>query len=126
MRLGLDIGSRIISTAILSDGGEFLCLKQANTPTDSYKDILGTICRLVAEVTADIPHDDIIGVAVPGFVHDGVAQNSCLNSLNGKNLLADLQASLGRHVVLAIVVRVLPYGKCVTAMPGTRKMFLVC
>ena len=100
MRLGLDIGSRIISTAILSDGGEFLCLKQANTPTDSYKDILGTICRLVAEVTADIPHDDIIGVAVPGFVHDGVAQNSCLNSLNGKNLQADLQASLGRHVVL--------------------------
>lgn len=101
MRLGLDIGSRIISTAILSDGGEFLCLKQANTPADSYKNILGTICELVSEVTANIPHNDKIGVAMPGFVHDGVAYNSCLNALNGKNLQADLQASLGRHVLLA-------------------------
>ncbi|WP_438997108.1 ROK family protein [Candidatus Puniceispirillum sp.] len=101
MRLGLDIGSRIISTAILSDGGEFLCLKQAETPLDSYRDILHTISNLIAAVTADISHDGIVGVAVPGFVHEGIAQNSYLESLNGKNLQADLQASLGRHVTLA-------------------------
>ncbi|MBT6566958.1 ROK family protein [uncultured Candidatus Puniceispirillum sp.] len=101
MRLGLDIGSRIISAAILSDGGEFLCLKQASTPADSYLNTLSTISKLIADITAEIPYDDVIGVAVPGFVHEGVAQNSFLDSLNDKHLQADLQASLGRHVVLA-------------------------
>ena len=101
MRLGLDIGSRNISTAILSDGGEFLCLKQAPTPADSYQNILHTIVSLIAETTAEVPHDGGVGVAIPGFLDDGVAHNSFLNSLNGKNLQADLQASLGRHVTLA-------------------------
>lgn len=101
MRLGLDIGSRIISTAILSDGGEFLCLKQAETPTDTYQQLLKTISVVVAEATAEFPYDGSIGVAVPGFIDDSVTYNSFLDTLNGKNLQADLQASLGRHVTLA-------------------------
>ena len=101
MRLGLDIGSRIINTAILSDGGEFLCLKQADTPVDSYQSILHTTSSLIAAATAEIPYNQSVGVAVPGFTQDGVIQKSYLTPLNGKNLQNDLQASLGRHITLA-------------------------
>ena len=96
--LGLSIDVKQIRAAIMSDGGDFVCVDHATAPPDSYRDCLLTIHQLITKIAPD--HSGPIGVAVPGNLRDNVVSASSLGYLNGKPLARDLQASLGREVRL--------------------------
>ena len=96
--LGLTIDVKQVSAAILSDGGDFVCVDNAPTPPDSYRDCLLAIQQLVTKIAPD--HTSPIGVAIPANLRDDMVSASSLGYLNGKPLARDLQASLGREVRL--------------------------
>jgi fructokinase len=72
------------------------------TPRD-YAGTLDTIGRLVAEIEAEAGRTGTVGVGIPGVVSHstGLVKNANSTWLNGRPLLADLEARLSRPVRVA-------------------------
>ncbi len=106
--LGLSLDKNMINAAVLSDNGEVLFDYQISTPADSYRDCLIAICNAFTAMQTEAPSYRPAGIALPGVVLNNIMQNSPLSWLNDKAIKQDLQASLGRDVVIG------GYGNCFT------------
>ena len=99
--LGLSVDKNYIHAAILSDGGEVVVDYQSPTPTDSYRDCLLAISNSVTELEKRATAPGLTGIALPGVMLDDVIQNTPIGWLYGKPIKQDLQASLGREIVVS-------------------------
>lgn len=106
--LGLSVDKNYIHAAILSDGGTIMHRHQTSTPRDSYRDCLLAIIDSVEVVNNRSSAPKPAGIALPGVMFNRVMQNAPLGWLNGKAIKQDLQASLGREIVIS------GYGACFT------------
>lgn len=106
--LGLSVDKNMIHAAILSDGGDVVSDYQTPTPADSYRDCLLAVSKAVTALETKAPSHRPTGIALPGVMLDNIMQNAPLGWLNGKAIKQDLQASLGREVVIG------GYGACFT------------
>ncbi|TNF35263.1 MAG: ROK family protein [Gammaproteobacteria bacterium] len=102
--LGIDLGGTKIEGLLLSPQGEALARQRVATPAGDYALTLSTIHRLVMELQAqagvDVP---AIGIGTPGALSRVTGRMKNCNSvcLNGEALPQDLQALLGKRVLLA-------------------------
>ena len=99
--LGLSVDKNYIHAAILSAGGEAVGAFQTPAPTDSDRDCLLAISDSVAELEKRAMAPGLTGIALPGVMLDGVIQNTPIGWLYGKPIKQDLQASLGREIVVS-------------------------
>lgn len=106
--IGLSIDKQEIHAAIFTDGGAFVCADSCQTPTDSYRNTLVAIRELVTSITASHADKAPMGIAIPGTFRDGKVNHSAVAHLNGKDILHDLRAALGRDV------QVFNFGDCFT------------
>ena len=99
MRLGIDLGGTKIEAAILDDSGSFICRERVPTPKD-YNEILQAITGLRDQVASAYGYEGPVGICTPGSTSKstGLMQGSNSQSLNGRNLAADLQAALNTPV----------------------------
>ena len=106
--LGLSVDKNVISAAILSDSGGVAYEYQTPTPADSYRECLLALCNAVNALETKEPSHGPTGIALPGVVLDNLMQHAPLGWLNGKAIKQDLQAGLGREVMIG------SYGACFT------------
>ena len=99
MRLGIDLGGTKIEAAILDDSGSFICRERVPTPKD-YNEVLQAITGLRDQVAGAHGYEGPVGICTPGSISksSGLMQGSNSQSLNGQNLVADLQAVLNTPV----------------------------
>jgi len=99
MRLGIDLGGTKIEAAILDDSGSFICRERVPTPKD-YNEVLQAITGLRDHVASTYGYQGPVGICTPGSTSKstGLMQGSNSQSLNGRNLVADLQAVLNTPV----------------------------
>ena len=95
MRLGIDLGGTKIEAAIIDDSGLFICRERVPTPK-AYDEILTAITQLRDQVAGEHNYQGPVGICTPGSISksSGLMQGSNSQSLNGKNLVADLEAYL--------------------------------
>ncbi|MEW6467265.1 MAG: ROK family protein, partial [Pseudomonadota bacterium] len=100
--IGLDLGGTKIEVAVLDAQGRFLLRERRPTPQGDYAATLRVMGELVAQADAAVGQRLPLGVAIPGSVSPGTGliRNANSTVLNGKPLLADLQALLARPVRL--------------------------
>ena len=98
-------GTKIEGAALNEDNTPLVRLRAA-TPSGSYEAIVDTVAELVAQVDAAAsetgPVLETVGIGHPGVVSPstGVVKNANSTALIGKPLHLDLNARLGRPVVL--------------------------
>ena len=99
MRLGIDLGGTKIEAAILDDSGSFIFRERVPTPKD-YNEVLQAITGLRDHVASTYGYQGPVGICTPGSTSKstGLMQGSNSQSLNGRNLVADLQAVLNTPV----------------------------
>ena len=99
MRLGIDLGGTKIEAAIIDDSGSLICRERVPTPKD-YNAILQAITGLRDQVAGTYGYEGPVGICTPGSTSKstGLMQGSNSQSLNGRNLVADLQATLNTPV----------------------------
>lgn len=101
MRIGVDLGGTKIAAAIYVDGEERARLR-VPTPVGDYAATVRALVDLVERLEQDHGRAAGVGVGTPGSIRrDGRMQNSNSVALNGRPLRADLEAALGRSVLLA-------------------------
>jgi fructokinase len=101
--IGIDLGGTKIEGVVLDPAGA-VC-RRLRVPTEQergYAHILERVGGLVAELRPDAPVCDRVGVGAPGSLsaRDRTLKNSNTVCLNGRPLLADLEARLGLPVRL--------------------------
>jgi glucokinase len=96
--IGVDVGGTKIE-AILFDGKKVL--KSVRVPAQAdkpYKIVLKTVLDVINQVRS--PQTAAIGLATPGYIHNGKIHNAPNNpSLNGRPIAADVQKELKLPVV---------------------------
>ncbi len=98
-------GTKIEGVALDEDNAPLVRLRAA-TPSGSYEAIVDTVAEVVAQVDAAAsekgPVLETVGIGHPGVVSPstGVVKNANSTALIGKPLHLDLNARLGRPVVL--------------------------
>ncbi len=103
IRIGVDLGGTKIEAVALDDHDRELIRRRVPTPADDYRAILDAITTLVADVEAEVgPAAATVGVGTPGAISPFTAtmKNSNTTVLNGRPLDRDLEASLGRPVLI--------------------------
>ena len=104
-RIGIDLGGTKIEAIVLSVDGSIISRRRLNTPRNDYPGTLVAIQQLIQLVTEDqnLPEKLPIGIGTPGAVSlkTGLLMNCNSTCLNGKPLVNDLQALLGRPVLIA-------------------------
>jgi fructokinase len=100
IRLGLDLGGTKTELAALDAKGSVLERRRVTSPRDDYEATLACIVGLVRETEARLGSVGSIGIAAPGAISPatGLLRNSNSTWLNGRPLLDDLVARLGRPV----------------------------
>lgn len=100
MRIGVDLGGTKIEAICLGESGEILWRRRAPTPQGDYDGTLAVIRELVQGAEAELAMSGTVGIGTPGTVsaRSGMMINANSVVLNGKPLLQDLQAVLGRPV----------------------------
>ncbi len=103
-RVGIDLGGTKIEVVALDDDGSEVLRKRVPTPRDDYAATLAAIAQLVRDAGgASAPAEPVtVGVATPGSLSraSGRLRGSNSQWLNGRPILADLQALLARPVRL--------------------------
>jgi fructokinase len=101
-RIGIDFGGTKIEAAALNEEGDFLARQRIANP-GSYDAALLAVRDLIGRIEADVGRATSIGMGVPGSIspRTGVMRNANTVWLNGRNLRADIIATLGREVRLA-------------------------
>ena len=102
MRIGVDVGGTKTEAIALDADASVLVRRRVATPRD-YAGTLDAIAGLVAQVEAEAGRTGPVGVGIPGVVSrtSGLVKNANSTWLNGRPLLADLEARLGRAVRVA-------------------------
>jgi fructokinase len=99
MQIGIDLGGTKIEGIALAKDRLVVPGRRVATPRD-YAGTLDAIARLVAEIEAEAGGRGTVGVGIPGVVGraTGLVKNANSVWLNGRPLLADLEARLSRPV----------------------------
>ena len=103
MRLGIDLGGTKIEGAVLD--GQLRIVARKRVPTErerGYEHILDRVAGLVRELLPRVPGCVEIGIGTPGALsgRNATLKNSNTTCLNGRPVLADLEARLGLRVRL--------------------------
>ena len=103
VRIGLDLGGTKIEIAALDDAGRELVRRRIPTPSGDYEGTIAAIVGLIGDAEREIGGPCPIGIGTPGALSPatGLIKNANSTVLIGKPLREDLQAALGRDVVLA-------------------------
>ncbi len=99
-RIGIDLGGTKTEIAVLSRSGGYLLRRRVDTPRHDYEATVRTIAELVMAAEQAVDVACTVGVGIPGAISpaSGLVKNANSTWLNGKPLLQDLQAALGRPV----------------------------
>ncbi len=103
LSIGVDLGGTKIESAVLDSHGNFVARVRKATP-QNYDAALRAIAEGVAEATAGFHLEaSPVGVGTPGSIsaRSGLVRNANSLWLNGRGLLTDLEAALGRPVRVA-------------------------
>ncbi len=101
--LGIDLGGTKIEIAALDDAGNELLRRRMPTPQGDYRATLAAIAELVRDAEQELKMPGTVGIGAPGAVSTvtGNLKNSNSTYLNGRPLKQDLEAMLGREVIIA-------------------------
>lgn len=102
-RIGIDLGGTKIEAVALTPDGDELGRRRVPTPSGDYQATVDAVCGLVEQVeTFGNPTYPTIGIGTPGAASPltGLIKNSNSAALNGRPLADDLEAALGRQVIL--------------------------
>ncbi|HEU0202536.1 MAG TPA: ROK family protein [Burkholderiaceae bacterium] len=104
IRIGVDLGGSKIEIIALAGAGTTLLRRRIASPA-AYEAIVAAVAALVEDTERELGARGSIGVGTPGTLSraTGTMKNCNTVCLNGKPLLADLQAQLGRPLRLANV-----------------------
>jgi fructokinase len=102
-RIGIDLGGTKIEIAVIDERGAITHRRRVATPRDDYDDIIRSIASLVHEVDRARGAHLSVGVGAPGSFSrvTGCVKNSNTTCVNGKPLMRDLEAAVGRAVRVA-------------------------
>ncbi len=102
-RMGIDLGGTKTHAVVLDPAGQLHWEHRVPTPSSDYDATLRTLSALVAAADAACPgHSLSVGVGGPGsLTPEGLLKNSNSVAFNGRALVKDLQAALGREVRFA-------------------------
>jgi fructokinase len=102
MQIGIDLGGTK-TEAIALDACEIVAARRRVATPRDYAGTLEAIARLVADIEAETGRTGSVGVGIPGVVSrgTGLVKNANSTWLNGRPLLADLEARLDRAVRVA-------------------------
>lgn len=97
---GLDIGGTKIELAAFNNKLEKLHSERVPTPQSSYEDWLQAVENLVKNADEKFATQGTVGIGVPGFVNrdTGLAEITNIRVADGKPIIRDLTARLGREV----------------------------
>ncbi|HEX4885405.1 MAG TPA: ROK family protein [Casimicrobiaceae bacterium] len=106
VRLGVDLGGTKIEIAALDAGGAERLRRRIATPAGDYAATLDAVAALVREAEATLgvaPGSATVGVGTPGSLSrvTGLLRNSNSVCLNGRPIVADLEARLHRRIAVA-------------------------
>lgn len=103
IRVGIDLGGTKIEGVALHDDGSELARVRVPTPRGDYAGTLDRIAELVEQLEQRVAARCTVGVGTPGAISpaSGLIKNANSTWLNGRALLADLEARLGRRIALA-------------------------
>jgi fructokinase len=99
MQIGIDLGGTKIEGIGLDADTLVAVRRRVATPRD-YAGTLDAIVRLVSEMEAETGRTGSVGLGIPGVVSrtTGLVKNANSTWLNGRPLIADLEARLSRPV----------------------------
>lgn len=100
LRIGVDLGGTKIEAVALGPRGEELHRRRVATPSGDYDAIVRAVADLVAEAERATGRTGTVGVGVPGIPSPttGLMKNANSTCLNGRPLVEDLAAAIGRPV----------------------------
>jgi len=102
-KLGVDLGGTKIEVAVLDDEHRILWREREPTPKGDYAGTVATMAELIERAERECGPVTSIGVGTPGTIspHSGLIKNANSVVLNDRPLKHDLEARLGRGVVMA-------------------------
>ncbi len=102
-RLGVDLGGTKIEVAVLAPDNHIRWRQREPTPKGDYAGTVETIAALIERAERECGGGDGIGVGTPGTIspRTGLVKNANSVVLNDRPLKADLEARLGREVLMA-------------------------
>ncbi len=102
-RLGVDLGGTKIEVAVLDADNAFVWRQREPTPQGDYEATVETMAALIERAQVEQGSVESIGVGTPGTIspRTGLIKNANSVVLNDRPLQRDLEARLGRQVVMA-------------------------
>jgi fructokinase len=102
LRIGIDLGGTKIEAIALDGQGRERMRHRVGTPRGDYDGTIEAVVSLVDRVEAVVGRATV-GIGMPGVISPatGLVKNANSTWLNGRRLLEDLTARLGRSVRLA-------------------------
>ncbi len=103
MKVGIDLGGTKIEAVVLDDDNHILLRERMPTPQGDYAATLAIIISLVRRVESEFGAFPRLGIGIPGAVskQTGRIKNANSTCLIGRDLAADLSATLSQTIVLA-------------------------
>lgn len=103
LRLGIDLGGTKIEGAVLDRSNGKIAGERLPAPQNDYNATIRALAGLAGRLSAGVGAQPPIGIGMPGSLapRTGLVQNANSTWLNGKPLMADLQAALGGEVRVA-------------------------
>lgn len=100
IRLGIDLGGTKIEVIALDAAGATLLRRRVPTPAGDYAATLEAVAKLVEAAEAELGAAGSVGIGGPGAVSpaSGRIKNANSTWLNGRALVEDLVARLGREL----------------------------
>lgn len=103
MRIGIDLGGTKIEGIAITDDGREVLRRRLQTPRGDYDATVQMIVDLIRAIESDTGASGTVGVGIPGSPSPttGLIKNANSTWLNGRPLLMDLEARLGRRIRVA-------------------------
>lgn len=100
MLYGFDIGGTKIELVVFNDKLEKQYVERVPTPKEDYEEWLNAIVSLVQKADDMFNCKGSVGIGLPGFVRPdtGIAKIANIRAADGKPIIKDLTARLGREV----------------------------
>lgn len=98
-KIGVDLGGTKTEAILLDEYLNVIERKRIPTPNNDYQEIVGAICSLVLELSAEIS-DFSLGICTPGAIskQTGLIKNSNTQCLIGRPLKEDLEKKLEKKI----------------------------
>lgn len=102
-RIGVDLGGTKIEVIALGEDGGELLRRRVPTPAVDYAATLCAVAELVRGAERELGRQASVGVGTPGAISrsTGLLKNANSTCLNGRPVMQDLEALLGREVRIA-------------------------